>query len=457
MARSRSFHSELIPLFNSATVPIYAVDDQRRIVYCNPACTAWIGTTQDKIIGLRCDYHSNPEANADQPMVAGLCPPPEVFAGRSSRGVIACHNESAGCRRRRAEFLSLGGDALETVGIVAVLGNVDLPERASELGDKYSEPIALHEQIREYRQRGKRRYHAGQLIGESFAMKRVREQVTVASATRSRVVLWGPKGSGREHVARVIHHGNLCATESSLIPLDCALLDSELLQATVSALVRRWSELERDQPSALLLLDVDQLSSDAQRDLTGFVNIQEFELRTIATSRQSLMELAEEGKFRRDLAFALSTLVIQLPSLAERREDVPVLAQFMLEELNAAGKRQLGGFSPVAMDQLTMHDWPGNLDELASVVRWSHQHAEGPLIQPEELPDRLSWAADALAHPPHEEETIKLDEFLHTIESELLTRALRRSKGNKAQAARLLGISRARLLRRLSQLGLDVD
>lgn len=454
MPRSRSFRTQLVQLLDSASVPVYFLDERRRIVFCNTACAAWVGAPVDQIVGLRCDYHSKPEADRSQAIAAGLCPPPEAFAGRTT-GLVAAATESGGSRRRMAEFVPLGRDVVQCVGLIAVLDDKDQTAETTPAPERQDEPALLHELVRAYREQARRHYQIDRLVGESQPIKRVRDQVAAAVASGARVVLVGPKGTGREYVARTIHFGHQQATAASLIPLDCTLLDSELLQSTVSAYVRRWAELQPEQPAALLLLEVDQLAPDAQRDLVGFLDIHECPLRTIATAGQSLLQLAEQDRFRRDLAFALSTLVIELPGLTQRSEDVPVLAQLLLEDLNAVGKRQLGGFSPAAMDRLVAYPWPGNLDELVSTVAAVHQQADGPLVEPEDLPERLALAAEALEHPPHEPETISLDSFLQDIERELIARALRQSKGNKAQAARWLGISRARLLRRATQVGAD--
>ncbi len=457
MPRTRSVRTTLMELFDSASVPVYVLDEQRQIVYCNPACAAWVGATVDALIGVQCDYHSQADKDSHRQIGAGLCPPPEAFAGRSVGGIVVSPDGSSGWKRRRAQFVCLGSDPLEGVGVVAVLEKGDLAESELELDQYQSESAVLHERVRAYRQKARKLDHPARLIGASAAIIRVRDQVAVAINSRARVLVIGPDGCGHEHIARMIHYGNEGASAASLVPLDCALLDAELLEATVSAFVRRWTQLGRDQPSALLLLDVDQLAADAQRELVGFLTIGEFELRTIATSRRSLVDLADQGQFRPDLAHALSTLVITVPRLAQRREDIPLLAQLFLEEMNATGKRQVGGFAPEAMDQLSMHGWPGDLDELISVVRSAHERSEGPLIRPANLPERMSLAADALAHAPGPEEAIELDAFLREVESELLARALRRAKGNRARAARLLGISRARLLRRIAQLGLEKE
>jgi DNA-binding NtrC family response regulator len=164
--------------------------------------------------------------------------------------------------------------------------------------------------------------------------------------------------------------------------------------------------------------------------------------------------LAAKGKFRRDLAYELSTLTIKLPRLASRREDIPLLAQHFLEEANAASDRQLSGFQPAAIELLTSLAWPGNIDELAGAVRAACAKATGPCVMLADLPDWVHLAHDAAAQPPRDDEPIQLDAFLAEIEKELLARALKKTRGNKSKAAALLGLSRPRLLRRLAQLGL---
>src|SRR5690606_26854724 len=136
-------------------------------------------------------------------------------------------------------------------------------------------------------------------------------------------------------------------------------------------------------------------------------------------------------------------------------EDIPLLVQFLIERNNGLGSKQRSGCSSEAIDQLTAYEWPGNLDELTGAIREACDRADGNQIEVNHLPSVLQHAAQAVAHPARQEDNIVLDEFLERVESELLRRALQRSRGNRARAARLLGISRARLLRRLAQLKID--
>ena len=145
-----------------------------------------------------------------------------------------------------------------------------------------------------------------------------------------------------------------------------------------------------------------------------------FPLRLISTAARPLVELAREGGFHEELASLLSTITIALVPLCERREDLPLLAQSLVEEANIRGAKQLRGFSSEALDLMDAYAWPGNLDELARVVAEAHQRAEGPEIGAADLPAQIHLAAEAAAHPRRPEETIVLDEYLGRIERELV-------------------------------------
>ena len=143
--------------------------------------------------------------------------------------------------------------------------------------------------------------------------------------------------------------------------------------------------------------------------------------------------------------------------MAERIEDLPLLAQMFLEEANATATHQLAGFTPEALDQMVGYPWPGNLDELADAVREAHDRATATLIGPRDLPRRILLAADVAQRPPRRDEPIDLAGLLAKIETELIERALARAKGNKSRAAQLLGLTRPRLYRRMVALGLEED
>jgi DNA-binding NtrC family response regulator len=287
-------------------------------------------------------------------------------------------------------------------------------------------------------------------------MRRVRSQVILAAQGTAPVVILGPPGSGRQHVARAIHYGaDPKAAVGPLVPLACKLLGAELLQTTIRALARVQAGHPPARPGTLLLIEVGELPAEAQAELAGFLRHADLPMRIVCTARQSLTDLAASGRFQHDLALMLSAVVIELPPLAQRLEDLPLLAQTFVEAENAQSGKQVSGFADEALDRLLVHTWPGGVDELQAVVREAHARAAGRCITVRDLPQRLQLAADAAGVSTRRPEPIDLVRLLADVERELIERALHQARGNKARAARLLGLTRPRLYRRMLALGLE--
>ena len=449
MPRKPSASRSLLKLLDAAAAPVYLLDGQRRLVYGNAAFGQWLGRSPDDLVGMRCDYHSSATVTGSLEQTAALCPSPAAFSGELTSGRVASISSEGRTDQRAASFVAMPLTEEESgvlVVVAADAGAAATLQPASQLA-----PDQLHALLQQMRGQLGRRYHLGQLLGESDAMRRVREQVRLAAQTDARVLVVGPPGSGCEHVAKTIHYSRQLG---ALAPVDCSLVDAEEMQGTLTSLLRRQAESPPDKPPVALLLEVDRLRADAQQELAGFLALPKIELRTIVTARSSLQRLAARGHFRSDLAYALSTLTITLPPLARRTDDIPLLAQFFLEEFNADGNRQLAGFASAALDELAAYSWPENVAELGLVVGEACERAGGREVQAADLPERIRLAAGALAHPPRDEQPIDLDQFLADIEKELIQRALKLARNNKTRAAELLGVNRARLLRRLVQLGL---
>jgi len=447
MARKRSVAKELVNLLQASPRPVYILDDRRRIVYCNVACCEWLGAAAEQLVGQQCNYGGSSAAPGD--LALALCPPPEVFTGEFRSAELVCLDRHNQVSRRMASFSPLGTNQLEPVGAIAI---ADTSETTAPPELNLRQDESLHERMQLLTLSLRMPFRLERVVGESPAITRVREQVELAIAGRGRVAVFGIAGSGCENIARTIHTGADPSSAGPLMPLSCDLMEAGLLQTTVMAFLRRCIDLEAQPPGTLLLLDVDQLSLDAQLEMTAFFELPVFNLRTIVTSRRRLLDLARDGQFHQPLALALSTLEIELPALADRRQDIPFLAQQFVEDANSSGGRQLSGVSVEALDLLCALPWQGDVDELAEVIQQACQAADGPRIEVADLPKRVALLTSAATYPPPaEEEVIQLDEFLAEVESELIHRALDRSGGNKAQAARLLGVNRARLLRKLDR------
>ena len=453
MPRKLSPLKSLAKLLDAAAAPIYLLDSARQFVYGNAAFTAWVGRPAEDLIGLKCHYHSSGQITGLAELGAALCPTPDAFSGQLQTGMVAAPGPDGGLVPRPASFVPLTVEGHDPAGVLVIVGEAADGEpggAAASSGELTS--AELHTELQRLRGDLGRRYQIGQLIGQSNAIIRVRDQVRLATQSHARVLVLGPPGSGREHVARTIHYGPPGA--GPLVPVTCKLVDAELMQAAITSALKRPSDNAASRPATLLLQDVDQLPADAQHELAGFLRLPNLELALLSTAGRPLQKLAERGKFRPDLAYFLSTLTIKLPALANRPEDIPLLAQFFLEEQNANGGKQLAGFKAEALDLLAAYHWPGNVEELLAIVREASAQAAGPRVAAADLPPRLHHAASAGARAQPPAQPIHLDDFLAQIETELLRRALEQARDNKTQAALLLGIHRARLIRRLVQLGL---
>lgn len=460
MPLPRSASHEVARLLQAVAQPLYLLDEDRRIVFVNEACAHWLGVAGADLLGRVTHYQSsteNPE-DAAQAVVNSLCPSPEAFQGRRTIGILSTPVGKQPHQQRRAEFLPLSTNDGETFCVLAVVdavawsGDTTVSNTTSTI--PADEAQQLHHLVQSFRREMIQAHRLERLIGSSPAMARVRAQVKMAATTSGSVLIIGPSGIGRQHGARTIH-ALQPQNGGAFIPVQCAQLPIESLRSTLVSLLARHTRAEIGPPVTLLLADVDSLPAEMQAELVQFLSGPVQKLRIISTAQQILTPLSVAGTFRADLAHRLSTLVIELPALSQRREDIPLIAQTLLEELNGQGEKQLRGFTSEAIDRLTQHDWSGQIDELAGVVREAFAQAEGIEITPIDLPKRLRQAAEAARLVRQPPEPIDLEKFLAQAETELIQRALQKAKGNKTQAARLLGLNRPRLYRRMVQLGLE--
>ena len=178
-------------------------------------------------------------------------------------------------------------------------------------------------------------------------------------------------------------------------------------------------------------------------------------VRVLAGSSRPLGPLVEADLFSRELYFALTSLVVELPPLRERMEDLEPLTQHFVEEQNRNGPVQLGGLTDDVWRQFRRYNWPGNVAELRQVIAESRDACTGPMVRPEHLPFRFRTGVTAQTMEPAQRPKIMpLDQLLEQVEREQIEQALIECRDNKAKAAELLGITRPRLYRRMEVLGI---
>ncbi|HEX3726790.1 MAG TPA: sigma 54-interacting transcriptional regulator, partial [Pirellulales bacterium] len=329
MAGERTTRPDLIKLLDNSPAPIYVVDEDRRIIFCNAACADWLGVKADVLLGQQCVYHAPPADGTPGAIACELCPPPKALAGQAQAAVIVHVLPGGHIARRDAYFLPLGDGGDECAEILAILEIHERPAGAS--ANVAAEGARLHEEVRQFRTQMAGQFGTDTLIGSSHGAVKVRAQVELAAQTRSAVLILGPPGAGKDHVAKVIHYGQ--PEPGTLLPLECAIVETNLLRSTLRALDLRHS-IAKDLRTTLLLHDVDAAAPEVQADLVEILQLHSGAIRAIATAARPLGTLVGERHFLPRLASALSTVVIELVPLVQRLEDLPLLAQVYLEEAN---------------------------------------------------------------------------------------------------------------------------
>ncbi len=479
MARPLSIADSLTKLLDKSDRPIYIVDPQRRIVYCNPALAEWIDLERMRIVGRRVEFHSEEPSSdaADRKDVApltDLCPPPSAIAGEPSKGTISCQTRDGRMLYRAAEFVPLGrigasreshtADESSHTAVLVLLAaeNFTTQELAKEIS---SEPTAddLHRTIRQFRRAQSRRYSIKSMLGTSPAMQKVRAQVEAAAKSGANTIVYGHAGSGRHHVALAIHYHSRGDEEATLLPINCRLLTEDQFS---HALERLRANRTTSAPKPTLILEnLESMPHQYQSLLVEAIRQNRLDARTIATIDVARLPASErEALTESDEAFpqsidstllqTISTITIRLPKLVDRLEDLPVLAQYFLERCNRNNSKQVGSIRSDALDSMALYSWPGELEQLGKSIEAAHAHCLSHTIVPADLPLIFHQAFQAMTHRHERPQPIVLDDLLASIEKEAITRALAQAGGNKSEAATLLGMTRPRLYRRLVQLGL---
>jgi DNA-binding NtrC family response regulator len=313
-------------------------------------------------------------------------------------------------------------------------------------------------------------------IAVGAAMRPVIDFVDRVAASDVTVLLLGESGTGKDVVARAIHHASPRA-RGPFVAINCAALPDSLVEAELfghekgaftGALARRIGHFEAAHGGTLFLDEVAELSPGAQARLLRVLEDRQVQrlgasssvavdVRVIAATHQDLKQAVSARRFRQDLYFRLAVLVQPLPPLRERREDVEPLARRFLDRLRGRAGRPVEDFSPRALDALRAHAWPGNVRELRNAVERAVILGRTPLIEPADLPLDVTAAGAAGAAGPDRStdalDTLSLPAPLAEVERRAVLAAMRATAGNKTQAARLLGVDRVTLYSRLKQYG----
>ncbi len=443
MAKSRTAKVALFRLVEQSSLPIYLVADDLSIAFGNLAMCQWTGQDLDFLTTLKCIYHSGVDLTPTQQLAAGLCPPPTAFHGHREDGFVFVRRENS-TEFRQAWFQPLPDNEPGRCPVLVVVHGHPVAAPPGQLTNQ-SDNASLHAAIAQMQYEAASRVNMDLVVGNSPQSRKIRKQIDVASQTAANVLIVGPPGSGRRQIAELIHFAQGPQQAGPLIPIDGTLSDAEIVQRTVKSLYRN-SKLNPDEPlGRLMLLDLDKMPAAAQSEIVGFSKLPDFRLPMIGTCT------VLDKTIRDDLLNEIATLTIRIPDLIDRRQDLPLLIHALVEEYNVHAGTSLAGFETQAVDMLIDYPWPGDFFELKETVESACAAASAPIVGVDDLPHHFRLAVRSLNHQvPGGDPELQLDQLLADIELELIQRAMAHAQGNKSQAAKLLGISRARLIRRLS-------
>jgi transcriptional regulator with PAS, ATPase and Fis domain len=290
------------------------------------------------------------------------------------------------------------------------------------------------------------------------------------AGTDSTVLLTGESGTGKELIARFVH-AHSRRVHNPFIAVNCGAIPSELLEsemfghkrgAFTGAIGSRMGMFQLANGGTIFLDEIGEMTGQLQVKLLRVLQEKEIrpvgadrtvkvDVRVIAASNRDLAAEVEKGRFREDLFYRLQVIPIQLPPLRERRSDIPILVQYFLDKYNAKQAGAPCRIADDAMVHLWEYDWPGNVREVENLVERLVILSEDGVIRVDNLPANIrSFISEKkIPRPTLTEEGIDLNQAVEEFEYRLIDEALRRTKGNKQAAARLLGLKRTTLVAKL--------
>src|SRR5262247_2634454 len=332
------------------------------------------------------------------------------------------------------------------------------PEHLALVVKKALEQAQLRSEVEFFAQELRGRYRF--VAGKNALMGQTVEEAKKAAASKSTVVLLGESGTGKEIFARAIHDWSARRLKP-FVAINCVGLTKELLEselfghekgAFTGAHQLKRGKMELADGGTVFLDEIGDISAELQTKLLRFLQEREFErvggnrtitvdVRVIAATNRDLTSVVKEGHFRADLYYRLNVIPIALPPLRQRKEDIGVLAQFFLRRFALETKKDFTGITAQAEESLRAYEWPGNVRELGNVVERAVVLGEGPEITLDDLPTRVAC----------EEPEDTVDEFSYryavdAARKDVITRALAHTHGNRAAAARILGMHKTHLL-----------
>jgi PAS domain S-box-containing protein len=431
------------PILDSINEGVFTVDRDWRITEFNRAAERITGVRKRDALGKLCSdvFRAN--------ICEGACPLRRTFtSGKPTIQATADIINAAGRRIpiRISTALLRGEDG-------AAVGGVETFQDLSQVE-------ALRKEL-------EARYTFEDIVGRSHAMRSLFEIVPDIAASSSTVLIEGASGTGKELFARAIH--NLSPRRKKrFVAVNCAALPDALLESELFGYkAGAFTDARRDKPGRFSLADGGTIFLDEIGDVSpamqvrllrvlqercfeplGATESERVNVRVVAATNRDLTRLVREGKFREDLFYRIRVIHLKLPSLKERREDIPLLVDHLVAKLNRVQGRDIAGVSQEVLVRLMDHDYPGNVRELENVIEQAFVLCRGGLIELRHLPPEFRPPAGALAAPVSAMS-------MRSMERHMIEAALKRNNGNRQRTARELGIDPSTLYRKLKALAAE--
>ena len=324
--------------------------------------------------------------------------------------------------------------------------------------------------ISELQDRLKNMSKTDEMIGKSVELNKVRNMIEKAAPTKASVLITGESGVGKELVARAIHN-NSPRKDKPLVIVHCAALSQSLLEselfghekgAYTGADSLQKGKFELADGGTIFLDEIGEINLSTQIKLLRVLQEKSFErvggektisvdIRVVAATNKNLEEEVKKGNFREDLYYRLNVVRIQMPSLRERKDDIPLLMHSFLKEFNIENKKNITGFDNKSKAAIVKYPWPGNIRELRNCVESAVVMCNSDIITLDDLPENIRINKDVNAI------SIPMGTTVEEAENIIIRENLAFNNGNKSKTAEILGIGRKTLQRKLVEMGIEKD
>ncbi|MGB3477683.1 MAG: sigma 54-interacting transcriptional regulator [bacterium] len=434
-------NARLISILNSITDGVLTVDNEWRITSFNPAAEKITGHKAENVMGKQCYEVMKSETCKTN------CPLRKTMATK-----IPVYDYEIEIVGARGEIIPISvNTALLIDEQDNIIGGVET-FRDLSMYKHLSEELNL-------------RYSFANIIGKDKRMQEMYSLLEVVSPTSTTILIMGETGTGKELVARAIHH-NSSRKNNAFMKVDCTALPETLLESELFGYKKgAFTDAKTDKPGKFQLADkgtifldeIGELPPSIQAKLLrvleeheleplGGIKTVKIDVRIIAATNRDLQQAIKQGKFREDFYYRLNVVPITIPPLRDRPEDIPLLIEHFIKIFGKRFNKTITNVSPDAMDLLLDYPWPGNVRQLEHAIEHAFIHCTGKTIQARHLPDEIKKKSSPLI-----ERILNAEVPTRAIEKEVIINALRRNNWDREKTAKVLKISRITLWRKMKK------